>query len=598
MSIANINHFIGGQPAAGTSTRAMDVFNPATGAVTGQVALANVADVNTAVAAAQAAFPAWADTPPIRRARVMFKFLELVNQHKDELAHLITAEHGKVFTDAQGEVARGIDIIEFSCGIAQLLKGDFTDQVSTGMDNWTLRQPLGVVAGITPFNFPVMVPMWMFPVAIAAGNTFILKPSPTDPSASLLMAELFKKAGLPDGVFNVVQGDKEAVDALLVHPDVKAISFVGSTPIANYIYETGAHFGKRVQALGGAKNHMVVMPDADLDQAVDALIGAAYGSAGERCMAISVAVLVGDVADKIMPKLIERTKALKVLNGTNLAAEMGPIVTAAAHQRITGYIEAGAQEGAQMLVDGRVFDAAQTGEGCANGFWMGGTLFDHVTTDMKIYKEEIFGPVLSCVRVPDFAQAVKIINDHEFGNGVSCFTRDGNVAREFARRIQVGMVGINVPLEEEPVRRHARLRRRGRALLHQAEIDHAALAGEHRQGRRIRDADGQISSPLRAFGASPAGGGTTPEARQSRFLGVPGSSHFTPRRMVDGRWQQRLRPCPGGLENARHVFQPDRGLPVARVPAGRRRACCGGRRAPGAELHLARWCHPRAGDGA
>ena len=446
MSITNINHFIGGQSAAGTSTRAQDVFNPATGAVTGQVALANGADVNAAVAAAQAAFPAWADTPPIRRARVMFKFLELVNLHKDELAHLITAEHGKVFTDAQGEVARGIDIIEFSCGIPQLLKGDFTDQVSTGMDNWTLRQPLGVVAGITPFNFPVMVPMWMFPVAIAAGNTFVLKPSPIDPSASLFMGELFKKAGLPDGVFNVVQGDKEAVDALLVHPDVKAVSFVGSTPIANYIYETGAHHGKRVQALGGAKNHMVVMPDADLDQAVDALIGAAYGSAGERCMAISVAVLVGDVADKIMPKLIERTKALKVLNGTNLAAEMGPIVTAAAHQRITGYIEAGAQEGAQMLVDGRGFNAAQTGEGCGKGFWMGGTLFDHVTTDMKIYKEEIFGPVLSCVRVPDFAQAVKIINDHEFGNGVSCFTRDGNVAREFARRIQVGMVGINVPI--------------------------------------------------------------------------------------------------------------------------------------------------------
>ena len=441
-----IAHYIGGAVAAGSSLRAQDVFNPATGAVTGRVSLANAADVNAAVAAAQAAFPDWADTPPIRRARVMFKFLELVNQHKDTLAHLITAEHGKVFTDAQGEVSRGIDIIEFACGIPQLLKGDFTDQVSTGMDNWTLRQPLGVVAGITPFNFPVMVPMWMFPVAIAAGNTFILKPSPTDPSASLFMADLLKQAGLPDGVFNVVQGDKEAVDALLVHPDVKAISFVGSTPIANYIYETGAHHGKRVQALGGAKNHMVVMPDADLDQAVDALIGAAYGSAGERCMAISVAVLVGDVAEKIMPKLIERTRALKVLNGTNLAAEMGPIVTAAAHQRITGYIEAGQAEGAKMLVDGRRFDAKQTGEGCENGFWMGGTLFDHVTTDMKIYKEEIFGPVLSCVRVPDFAQAVQIINDHEFGNGVSCFTRDGNVAREFARRIQVGMVGINVPI--------------------------------------------------------------------------------------------------------------------------------------------------------
>ncbi|MDZ4190230.1 MAG: CoA-acylating methylmalonate-semialdehyde dehydrogenase [Hydrogenophaga sp.] len=442
----SIAHYIGGAVAAGSSTRAQDVFNPATGAVTGRVSLANAADVNAAVAAAQAAFPEWADTPPIRRARVMFKFLELVNQHKDTLAHLITAEHGKVFTDAQGEVSRGIDIIEFACGIPQLLKGDFTDQVSTGMDNWTLRQPLGVVAGITPFNFPVMVPMWMFPVAIAAGNTFILKPSPTDPSASLFMANLLKQAGLPDGVFNVVQGDKEAVDALLVHPDVKAISFVGSTPIANYIYETGAHHGKRVQALGGAKNHMVVMPDADLDQAVDALIGAAYGSAGERCMAISVAVLVGDVAEKIMPKLIERTRALKVLNGTNLAAEMGPIVTAAAHQRITGYIEAGQAEGAKMLVDGRRFDAKQTGEGCENGFWMGGTLFDHVTTDMKIYKEEIFGPVLSCVRVPDFARAVQIINDHEFGNGVSCFTRDGNVAREFARRIQVGMVGINVPI--------------------------------------------------------------------------------------------------------------------------------------------------------
>lgn len=446
MSITNINHWIGGRAAPGASTRSQDVTNPATGAVTGRVALASAADVNTAVAAAQAAFAGWADTPPIRRARVMFKFLELVNQHKDDLARLITAEHGKVFTDAQGEVSRGIDIIEFACGIPQLLKGDFTDQVSTGMDNWTLRQPLGVVAGITPFNFPVMVPMWMFPVAIAAGNSFVLKPSPIDPSPSLFMGELLRQAGLPDGVFNVVQGDKEAVDALLVHPDVKAISFVGSTPIANYIYETGAHHGKRVQALGGAKNHMVVMPDADLDQAVDALIGSAYGSAGERCMAISVAVLVGDVADRIMPRLIERTKTLKVLNGTNLAAEMGPIVTAAAHARITGYIEAGAREGAKLLVDGRGFDGAQAGDGCAQGFWMGGTLFDHVTTDMKIYKEEIFGPVLSCVRVPDFATAVQIINDHEFGNGVSCFTRDGNVAREFARRIQVGMVGINVPI--------------------------------------------------------------------------------------------------------------------------------------------------------
>jgi malonate-semialdehyde dehydrogenase (acetylating)/methylmalonate-semialdehyde dehydrogenase len=446
MTVTSIAHFISGQANAGSSTRAQDVFNPATGAVTARVNLANVQDVAQAVAAAQAAFPAWADTPPLRRARVMFKFLELLNQHRDTLAHMITAEHGKVFTDAQGEVSRGIDIVEFACGIPQLLKGDFTDQVSTGIDNWTLRQPLGVVAGVTPFNFPVMVPMWMFPVAIACGNSFVLKPSPLDPSPSLFMAELLKQAGLPDGVFNVVQGDKEAVDALVEHPDVKAVSFVGSTPIANSLYENGAHHGKRVQALGGAKNHMVVMPDADIEQAVDALIGAGYGSAGERCMAISVAVLVGDVAEKLMPLLLEKTRALKVLNGTNLAAEMGPIVTAAAKQRITGYIDAGVAEGAKLLVDGRQFDGAKAGEGCDNGFWLGGTLFDNVTTDMKIYKEEIFGPVLSCVRVKDFGEAVQIINDHEFGNGVSCFTRDGNVAREFSRRIQVGMVGINVPI--------------------------------------------------------------------------------------------------------------------------------------------------------
>jgi malonate-semialdehyde dehydrogenase (acetylating)/methylmalonate-semialdehyde dehydrogenase len=443
---ATIAHYVNGHGVAGGSARQQAVFNPATGAVTGQVALANAADVDSAVAAAKAAFPAWADTPPIRRARVMFKFLELLNLHKDQLAHLITAEHGKVFTDAQGEVSRGIDIVEFACGIPQLLKGDFTDQVSTGIDNWTLRQPLGVVAGITPFNFPVMVPMWMFPVAIAAGNCFILKPSPIDPSASLFMAELLKKAGLPDGVFNVIQGDKEAVDALLVHPDVHAISFVGSTPIANYIYETGAHHGKRVQALGGAKNHMVVMPDADLEQAVDALIGAGYGSAGERCMAISVAVLVGDVAERLLPMLKARAEKLIIKNGVNLDAEMGPIVTAAAHQRITGYIDQGVKEGATLLVDGRKFTGANAGAGCEQGFWMGGTLFDHVTPDMRIYKEEIFGPVLGCVRVKDFAEAVNLINAHEFGNGVSCFTRDGNVAREFARRIQVGMVGINVPI--------------------------------------------------------------------------------------------------------------------------------------------------------
>ncbi|MGQ0709591.1 MAG: CoA-acylating methylmalonate-semialdehyde dehydrogenase [Rhodoferax sp.] len=443
---SEVAHYIGGTRTRGTGTRAQAVYNPATGATTRHVRLANAQDVGAAVAAAQAAFPAWADTPPIRRSRIMFKFLELLNAHKDELARIITSEHGKVFTDAQGEVARGIDVVEFACGITQLLKGDYTDQVSTGIDNWTLRQPLGVVAGITPFNFPVMVPMWMFPVAIAAGNTFVLKPSPLDPSASLMVADLFRQAGLPDGVFNVVQGDKEAVDALLEHPDVQAISFVGSTPIANHIYETGARHGKRVQALGGAKNHMVVMPDADIDRTVDALVGAGYGSAGERCMAISVAVLVGDVGQRLIPKLLERTRTLKVLDGMNLAAEMGPIVTQAAHARICGYIEQGVKEGATLLHDGRTFSGPSAGPGCDKGFWMGGTLFDQVTPEMRIYQEEIFGPVLSCVHVATLAEAIALINQHEFGNGTSCFTSDGNVAREFSRRIQVGMVGINVPI--------------------------------------------------------------------------------------------------------------------------------------------------------
>jgi malonate-semialdehyde dehydrogenase (acetylating) / methylmalonate-semialdehyde dehydrogenase len=443
---ASIDHWIGGRLVAGRSGRHADVFNPATGEVTSHVALADSGEVAQAVAAAQAAFPAWADTPPIRRARVLFKFLELLNQRRDELARIITAEHGKVFTDAQGEVTRGIDIVEFACGIPQLLKGQYTDQVSTGIDNWTMRQPLGVVAGITPFNFPVMVPMWMYPVAIAAGNCFVLKPSPLDPSASIVMARMLKEAGLPDGVFNVVQGDKDAVDALLEHPDVKAVSFVGSTPIAQKIYETGARHGKRVQALGGAKNHMVVMPDADMEQAVDALIGSAFGSAGERCMAISLGVLVGDAADRIMPLLEKRTRELKIKNGVELDAEMGPIVSKAAHERIAGYIGHGETEGAKLVVDGRKFRGAMAGAGCDNGFWIGGTLFDDVTPDMKIYKEEIFGPVLGCTRVKDLAAAVDLINSHEYGNGVSCFTRDGNVAREFSRRVQVGMVGINVPI--------------------------------------------------------------------------------------------------------------------------------------------------------
>jgi malonate-semialdehyde dehydrogenase (acetylating)/methylmalonate-semialdehyde dehydrogenase len=398
--------------------------------------------VSAAVAAAQAAFPGWADTPPIRRARVLNDFLGLLNQHKDTLAAMITAEHGKVFSDAQGEVSRGIDIVEFACGIPQLLKGDYTDQVSTGIDNWTMRQPLGVVAGITPFNFPCMVPCWMFPVALACGNSFILKPSERDPSASIFMAQLLKEAGLPDGVFNVVQGDKVVVDALLAHPNVKALSFVGSTPIAQYIYETGAHHGKRVQALGGAKNHMVVMPDADLEQAVDALVGAGYGSAGERCMAISVAVLVGDVGDRIMPLLAQRARTLKIRNGMEPDAEMGPIVTRQALERIEGYIALGVEEGATLVVDGR----GHRVPGHENGFFTGGTLFDHVMPGMRIYKEEIFGPVLGCVRAKNFAEAVDLVNAHEFGNGVACYTRDGHVAREFARRIQIGMVGINVPI--------------------------------------------------------------------------------------------------------------------------------------------------------
>ena len=441
-SSATIAHHVAGAPYAGTGDRSQPIYNPATGAVARQLKLASVADVYAAVAAASAAFPAWSETPPIRRARVLNAFLGLLNQHKDTLAAMITAEHGKVFTDAQGEVTRGIEIVEFACGAPQLLKTDFTDQVGTGIDNWTLRQPLGVVAGITPFNFPVMVPMWMFPVALAAGNTFVLKPSERDPSPSLFIAELLKQAGLPDGVFNVVQGDKVAVDALLHHPDVKAVSFVGSTPIAQYIYETGARMGKRVQALGGAKNHMVVMPDADIEQAVDALIGAAYGSAGERCMAISVAVLVGDVADKIIPKLAERAKKLKIKNGMELDAEMGPIVTAQARDRIEGYIALGVEEGAKLVVDGRGHSVA----GHEQGFFTGGTLFDHVTPQMRIYKEEIFGPVLACVRVADFAEALTLVNAHEFGNGVACFTSDGNIAREFSRRVQVGMVGINVPI--------------------------------------------------------------------------------------------------------------------------------------------------------
>lgn len=443
---AYIGHWIDGRILPAANSRTSPVTNPATGAHTGSVALATPSDIDLAVKSAARAFPKWSQTPPVRRARVLFKYLELLNQNRDALAAAITHEHGKVTSDAHGEVSRGIEILEFACGIPQLLKGDFTDQVSTGIDNWTLRQPLGVVAGVTPFNFPVMVPMWMFPIAIAAGNTFVLKPSPLDPTPSLLLAQLFKEAGLPDGVFNVVQGDKEAVDALLEHPDVRALSFVGSTPVAHQIYIEGAKRGKRVQALGGAKNHMVVMPDADMEQAADALIGAAFGSAGERCMALSVAVLVGDAADRILPILTQKTLALKVRYGTDPEAEMGPIISAAARDRISGYIAQGQIEGAKLVVDGREFSPESAGADCGEGFWLGGTLFDQVTPDMSVYKDEIFGPVLGCTRVATLNEAVDLVNAHEYGNGVCCFTQDGATAREFARSIEVGMVGINVPL--------------------------------------------------------------------------------------------------------------------------------------------------------
>jgi len=437
-----IGHFIGGQVVDTAGDRYADVFNPALGEPCARVTLASVDEVNAAVFAAQAAFPAWAATPPLARSRILFKYLQLCQQHTDEFAAMITREHGKTFSDAQGEVARGIEVVEFACGIPQLLKGEFTDQIARGIDAWSMRQPLGVVAGITPFNFPVMVPMWMFPVAIACGNTFVLKPSERDPSPSLLHARLLKEAGLPDGVFNVVQGDKAAVDALLDNRDVQAISFVGSTPIAEYIYARGSANGKRVQALGGAKNHMVVMPDADMDMAVDALIGAAYGSAGERCMAISVAVAIGDAGDKLVATLAERTRKLKIGEGMSQGAEMGPVVTQAARQRIERLIGEGVEQGATLVVDGRGHQVV----GFENGFFVGGTLFDHVKPEMSIYQEEIFGPVLCVVRLPDVGSAVELINANEYGNGVAVFTRDGGVAREFVRQIQVGMVGVNVPL--------------------------------------------------------------------------------------------------------------------------------------------------------
>ena len=437
-----IPFFIGGHEVAGKG-RTAPVFNPATGEQTASVSLASTAEVNEAIAVARKAFPAWASTPPLRRARILNKFLGILDARTDELAAVITSEHGKVLSDAKGEIQRGAEVVEFATAAPQLLKGEVTENVGTRVDSHSLRQPLGVVAGITPFNFPAMVPMWMFPVALAAGNCFILKPSERDPSASLLMARWLKEAGLPDGVFNVVHGDKEAVDAILHSPDIQAVSFVGSTPIARYIYETAARTGKRCQALGGAKNHMIIMPDADMDQAVDALMGAAYGSAGERCMAISVAVPIGKkTADALIARLEPKVRALKVAPGTDPEAEMGPLVTRQHQEKVKGYIDAGVAEGAKLVVDGRGIKL----QGYENGYFVGGTLFDNVTPDMKIYKEEIFGPVLSVVRADTYEQAATMINEHESGNGTAIFTRDGDAAREFAHQIQVGMVGINVPI--------------------------------------------------------------------------------------------------------------------------------------------------------
>jgi malonate-semialdehyde dehydrogenase (acetylating)/methylmalonate-semialdehyde dehydrogenase len=436
------SHFIAGQFHAGASGRQIEVVNPATGQPIRTIGMASAQEVEQAVAAAYQAFPAWSETPPLRRARILSKFKELIEQNLESLARLITAEHGKVLSDARGEVMRGLEVVEYATGIPQLLKGEYTEQISKGIDAWTMRQPVGVCAGITPFNFPVMVPMWMFPMAIACGNTFVLKPSERVPSASLLLAQLFKEAGLPDGVFNIVQGDKVAVDALIDHPLVKAVSFVGSTPVAEHVYSRSALRGKRVQALGGAKNHLVVMPDAPLDNAVEALIGAAFGSAGERCMSISVAVAVGDGGDALAEALAKRIRTLKINHGLDEDAEMGPLITGAHREKVIGYINDGIREGATLVVDGRELRVP----GHEGGNFVGGTLFDHVTPGMRIYREEIFGPVLCVVRVPNLAAAIELVDRHEFGNGASIFTRDGNTARQFTHRIQVGMVGVNVPI--------------------------------------------------------------------------------------------------------------------------------------------------------
>ena len=439
----HISHWIGGKPWDGAAERRGDVYNPATGQVTGTVDFASATVVGDAVAAAAKALPAWRSFSLAKRTGVLFAFRELINSRRAELAELISAEHGKVVSDADGEVARGLDVVEFACGIGHLLKGGFSENVSTGVDAYSIRQPLGVVAGITPFNFPAMVPMWMFPVALACGNTFVLKPSEKDPSASLLLARLLAEAGLPDGAFNVVHGDKEAVDALLTHPDVRAVSFVGSTPIARYVYQTGTSAGKRVQALGGAKNHMVVLPDADTDLAADAAVSAGFGSAGERCMAVSVLVAVGSVGDELVAKIADRVHGLRVGPGSDERSEMGPLVTAPHRDRVASYLDTGVKEGATLAVDGRMHPVIG---GESEGFWLGPSVLDHVTPEMSCYRDEIFGPVLSVVRVPGYADALRLVSENPYGNGTAIFTNDGGAARRFVSEVEVGMVGVNVPI--------------------------------------------------------------------------------------------------------------------------------------------------------
>jgi malonate-semialdehyde dehydrogenase (acetylating)/methylmalonate-semialdehyde dehydrogenase len=436
-----ISHWIDNAPFAGDSSSTSPVTNPATGEVTGEVALGSVEDARKVIDAAAAAFPAWRDTSLTKRTQILFAFRELLNERKGELAEIITSEHGKVVSDALGEVSRGQEVVEFACGIPHLLKGGFTENASTKVDVYSIRQPLGPVAVISPFNFPAMVPMWFFPIAIATGNTVVLKPSEKDPSASLWIANLWKEAGLPDGVFNVLQGDKTAVDELLTNPKIKSVSFVGSTPIAQYVYSTGTAAGKRVQALGGAKNHAVILPDADLDLAADAMVNAGFGSAGERCMAISACVAVGPIADDLVAKIAERTTPLKIGDGTR-DSDMGPLVTKAHRDKVASYIDAGESDGAKVVVDGRTV----TADGAQDGFWLGPTLLDNVTPEMSVYTDEIFGPVLSVLRVDGYGQGLDLINSNPYGNGVAIFTNDGGAARRFQNEVQVGMVGINVPV--------------------------------------------------------------------------------------------------------------------------------------------------------